>query len=278
MTTPPIDKGKGKQLLYSREDSPRLSPIQRPRYTSSPPTAVIRPGDSTPSPISPNVANDFAVTSSVPLRRTLSSESSKLRKEIELNPEPIIRTKSPLAPTPRLPTPPSQQAVRVEPAALIKSEDESRRLTPLDRYWTEDRRRRMFRAEPNPEPTKPKPTESPYECKFVRTRPSTPTKDEPKPSLMTTSKPETQDRSETTLTPIQHHFKGPRRSPLPSPPQGPSPPCPPTPPSPPSRGPSPGPLLQQSNPIRGNDEPLQGKEPPVFDGDRQKTDHFLHEL
>ena len=83
MTTPPIDKGKGKQLLYSQESSPRLSPIQRPRYTSSPPTAVIRPGDSTPSPISPNVADDFAVTSSVPLRRTLSSESSKLRKEIE---------------------------------------------------------------------------------------------------------------------------------------------------------------------------------------------------
>ena len=55
MSTPPADKGKGKQLLYSREDSPRLSPIQRPRYTSSPTTAVIQPGDSTPSPISPNV-------------------------------------------------------------------------------------------------------------------------------------------------------------------------------------------------------------------------------
>ena len=203
MTTPPIDKGKGKHLLYSREGSPRLSPIQRPRYTSSPPTAVIRPGDSTPSPISPNVADDFAVTSSVPLRRTLSSESSKLRKEIELNPEPVIRTESPLAPTPRLPTPPSQQAVRVEPAALIKSEDEPRRLTPLDRYWTEDRRRRMFRAEPNPEPTKPNPTESPYKRKFVKTRPSTPIKDEPKPSLVTTpKKTETQDRSETTLTPV----------------------------------------------------------------------------
>ena len=25
-------------------------------------------------------------------------------------------------------------------------------------------------------------------------------------------------------------------------------------------------------------EPLQGKEPPTFEGDRQKTDHFLHEL
>ena len=162
-------------------------------------------------------------------------ESSKLRREIELNPEPIIRTKSPLAPTPQLLTPPSQQAVRVEPAALIKGEDESRRLTPLDRYWTEDRRRRMFRAEPNPEPTKPKPTESPYERKFVKTRPSTPTKDEPKTPLVTTPEPETQDRSGATLTPVQHRFKGSRRPPSPSPPRGPSSPRPPTPPSPPPR-------------------------------------------
>ena len=135
MTTPPTDKGKGKQLLYNRESSPRLAPIQRPRYTSSPPTAVIRPGDLTPSPISPNVADNFAVTSSAPLRRTPSSESSKLREEIELNPEPIIRTEPP--------TPSSQQAVRIEPAALTKKEDEPRRLTPLDQYWTEDRRKRI---------------------------------------------------------------------------------------------------------------------------------------
>jgi hypothetical protein len=32
------------------------------------------------------------------------------------------------------------------------------------------------------------------------------------------------------------------------------------------------------NPILGDEEFLQGKEPPVFDGNRQKTDHFLHEL
>ena len=155
MTTPPTDKGKGKQLLYSRENSPRLSPIQRPRYTSSPPTAVIRPGDSTPSPISPNVADNFTVTSSAPLRRTLSSESSKLRKEIEPSPEPIDTIRSL--------TPPSQQAVRIEPTALTKSEEGPQRLTPLDRYWTEDRRKRMFRAEPNLEPTRPKLIESPYE-------------------------------------------------------------------------------------------------------------------
>ena len=124
MTTPPIDKGKGKQLLYSKENSPRPSPIQRPRYTSSPPTAVIQPGDSTPSPISPNIADDFAMTSSAPLRRALSSESPRLRKEIESNPEPIIRTESPPTPTPRSPSPPSQQVVRVEPAALTMRKDE----------------------------------------------------------------------------------------------------------------------------------------------------------
>ena len=192
MTTPPIDKGKGKRLLYSRENSPRLSPIQQPQYTSSLPTAVILPGDSTPSPISPNVAEDFTMTSSAPLRRTLSSESSKLRTEIEINPEPIVGTESTPTPVPRLPTPPSQHAVRVEPAVLIKSEDGSRRSTPLDQYWSEDRRKRMFRAERNPKPTEPKPIKSPYERKFVRTRPPTPTKDEPKPSHTATPKPEMQ--------------------------------------------------------------------------------------
>ena len=32
------------------------------------------------------------------------------------------------------------------------------------------------------------------------------------------------------------------------------------------------------NPIGVDEEPLQGKEPPIFKGDRQKTDHFLYEL
>ena len=286
MTTPPTDKGKGKQLLYSRENSPKPSPIQRPRYTSSPPTAVIQPGDSTPSPISPNVADDFAMTSSAPLQRTLSSESSKLRKEIEPNPEPVVKTEPTPTPTLRSLTPPSQQVVRVELATLIKSEDEPRRSTPLDRYWTEDRRRRMFRAEPTPEPTEPRPTESPYERKFVTTRPTTPIKDEPMLSPAITPKPEPstlpppaditsppsvsktlawklpkRDRFGTTPTPIQHHFKILKRSPSPLPPRGPSPP-----PSLSSRGSSPGPLLPP-NPIQGGEEILQGKEPTIFDGD-----------
>ena len=136
----------------------------------------------------------------------------------------------------------------------------------------------MFRAEPNPEPTEPKLVKSPYERKFVKTRPSTPTKDEPKLSFVTTPKPETQGRFGTALIPIQHHFKDPKRPSSPTPPRGPSPPRPPTPPSPPTRGPSPGLPLQQPNPIQGDDESLQGKEPPVFDGDRQKTNYFLHEL
>ena len=45
MTTPPTDKGKGKQLLYSRETSPRPSPIQRPRYTSSVTLILVRSDD-----------------------------------------------------------------------------------------------------------------------------------------------------------------------------------------------------------------------------------------
>ena len=35
---------------------------------------------------------------------------------------------------------------------------------------------------------------------------------------------------------------------------------------------------QNLNPIGWNEEPLQGKEPPIFDGNQQKTDGFLHEL
>ena len=50
---------------------------------------------------------------------------------------------------------------------------------------------------------------------------------------------------------------------------------------PPPSAPLPGPpprFPQNPNPIGVDEEPLQGKEPPVFEGDRQKTDHFLHEL
>ena len=50
-------------------------------------------------------------------------------------------------------------------------------------------------------------------------------------------------------------------------------------PPPPAPPPGPPPQLPRSpNPTGVDEEPLQGKEPPVFDGDRQETDHFLHEL
>ena len=141
----------------------------------------------------------------------------------------------------------------------------------------------MFRAEPNPEPTRPKPTESPYERKFVKMRPPTPTSGEPTLSSAVTSKPKSITISLSTgvapptvsKTPIRGSLKRSLSPPLL---RGSSPPRPPTPPSPPSRGPPPGPPPRQPNPIRGDDEPLQGKEPPIFEGDRQTTDHFLHEL
>ena len=50
------------------------------------------------------------------------------------------------------------------------------------------------------------------------------------------------------------------------------PPPPALPPGPPSRPP------RNPNPIGVDEELLQGREPPVFEGDRQKTDRFLHEL
>ena len=50
---------------------------------------------------------------------------------------------------------------------------------------------------------------------------------------------------------------------------------------PPPLVPPPGPPPQHPqnpNPVGIEEGSLQGKEPPVFDGDRQKTNHFLHEL
>ena len=49
-------------------------------------------------------------------------------------------------------------------------------------------------------------------------------------------------------------------------------------PPPPVPPPGPPPQLPNPHPIQGDDESLQGKEPFIFDGNRQKTDRFLHEL
>ena len=72
--------------------------------------------------------------------------------------------------------------------------------------------------------------------------------------------------------PMQNKFgtTTPNPKPLQKPFRGPPPPVPPT--GPPPR------LPQNPNPSGGDEGPLQGKEPPVFDEDRRKTDHFLHEL
>ena len=161
------------------------------------------------------------------MRRTLSSESSKLRMKIEPNPEPIINKEPSFTPMFQSLTPLSQEAIRAEPVALIKSKDEPRRSTPLDRYWNKDRRRRMFRAEPTLEPTVPRPTKSVYEQKVVMTRPTMPTDAiMASPSLLIKPK-----LSPMPPIKIQRKSQVPRRPP--------SPPRPPTPPSLPSRGPSP---------------------------------------
>ena len=50
-------------------------------------------------------------------------------------------------------------------------------------------------------------------------------------------------------------------------------------PPPPAPPPEPPPQLPQNpNPTGVDEGPLQGKEPPIFDGDRQNADRFLHEL
>jgi hypothetical protein len=137
MTTPPTNQGK--QLLYNQENRPQPSPLQQPRHMTTPPTAVIQPGAATPSPISPNAAQNFGMTPGPSIHRTLSSESSKRQTESEPNPKPSIKPKRPLTSVKikQTPTPPIQEVTWVELVTLTRAVEEPR-STPLEWYWNED--------------------------------------------------------------------------------------------------------------------------------------------
>jgi hypothetical protein len=71
----------------------------------------------TPSPISPNVAQDFITGLSSPaIRRTLSGEYADQHAQPRPTPESSVKVE-------RSPTPPIQEATWEEPVALIKEEE-----------------------------------------------------------------------------------------------------------------------------------------------------------
>jgi hypothetical protein len=125
-------------------------------------------------------------------------------------------------------------------------------------------------------------TESPYEQKIVVTRPTTPELTEATPVPTTTKTTLTlahtplpavsQVPTPTIPTPTRYRTTAPVLRRIPTPPIRPPSPLPPRPPSPLI-------LRPPQIPAGGfDDKPLQGKEPFVFNGDRQKTDAFIHEL
>ena len=162
-------------------------------------------------------------------------------------------------------------------------------LDPRDPHWTETRQQQMLheaRVPPRPStPTETSPvddikkrleriadihdnlkksydqTRSRIRTIAAPTPPEGPPKATPSVSRKLAWSLPTQNKFGTTTPnpkPSQTPFGGP---PPPAPPPGPPPQLPPNP-----------------SPIQGDDESLQGKEPFVFDGNRQKTDPFLHEL
>ena len=162
-------------------------------------------------------------------------------------------------------------------------------LDPRDPHWTETRQQQMLHEARIP-PRPPSPTEtSPVDDikrrleriadihdnlkkSYDQTRSKIQTIAAPAPP---TGPPKTTPSISRKLAwslPTRNRFGTTTPNPKPSqtPLGGPPPPTPP--PGPPPQPP------QNPNLIGANEEPLQGKEPPVFEGDRRKTDHFLHEL
>ena len=162
-------------------------------------------------------------------------------------------------------------------------------LDPQDPHWTETRQQQMLHeARIPPQPLSPTET-SPVDDIKRRLERITDIHDNLKKSynqtrskIRTIAAPTPPDRPPKVTPsvsrklmwslPTQSQFGITTPNPKPSQkPFGGPPPLAPPPGSPPGLPPTP-------NPIGVSDDPLQGKEPPVFDGDRRKTDHFLHEL
>ena len=190
---------------------------------------------------------------------------------------------------------PQTEPTTTTPERLDQSEEPtienttSSLLDPRDPHWTETRQQQMLHeARIPPRPPSPNETSPVDDIKkrleriadihnnlkrsYDQTRskirtiaapapPEGPPKTTPSVSRKLVWSLPTQNRFGTTTPnprPAQKPFGGP---PPPAPPPGHPPQLPPNP-----------------HPIQGDEESLQGKEPFVFDGNRQKTDRFLHEL
>ena len=162
-------------------------------------------------------------------------------------------------------------------------------LDPRDPHWTETRQQqRLHKARIPPRPSTPNET-SPVDDIKKRLERITDIHDNLKRSYDQTrsriraiaapTPPEGPPKATPSVSrklawslPTQNKFGATTPNPKPwqTPFGGPPPPAPP-PGLPPQLPPNP-------YPVQGDDESLQGKEPFVFDGNRQKTDQFLHEL
>ena len=177
-------------------------------------------------------------------------------------------------PTPN--PPPDQETVQLELAPLAY-EAGTLTLGPLGRYWNEDRRQNMFRAiSPDLSPesatihTNDPPIVSPYEQKLMTMRPTTPKPTETDPPMLvvttmspivTHALPQSVSQAPTWMPPTltQPRTTAPVLRRIPTPPVRPPSPLMPCVPSPQLAQP---PRL----PAEGYDDPLQGREPSVFDG------------
>ena len=176
-----------------------------------------------------------------------------------------------------------------EELTITKRETTSSFLDPQDPHWTETRQQQMLHeAQIPPRPLLPIETSPVNDIKrrleritdihdnlrksYDQVRSKIRTIAAPAPPAGLPKTTPSMSRKLTWSLPIQSRFGMMTPNPKPSqkPFGGPPPPAPP--PGPPPR------LLQNLNPIGVDEEPLQGREPPVFKGDRQKTDCFLHEL
>jgi Retrotransposon gag protein len=181
----------------------------------------------------------------------------------------------------------ASEEIRSQPISPIR-ELEASTTGLLGRYWNEERRQNMFRTRtPDTSPNTANihtdddlaNITSPYEQKIVVVRPTTPEPEEAIPIPMQTKTTPTLTHTPLPAVsqipvlmapmPIHHMATAPVPHRIPTPPiRSPSPPT--------SRGPSPAPPNVPQNLI--DDEPLQGREPSTFNGNRSKSDEFMHEL
>ena len=181
---------------------------------------------------------------------------------------------------PERPNQPEEPTIRGATSSLLDLRDP---------HWTETRQQQMLHEARIP-PRPPSPTEtSPVDDikkrleriadihdnlkrSYDQTRSKIRTIATPTPPTRPSKTTPSVSRKLAWSLPAQNQFgmTTPNPKPLQTPIGGPPPPAPP-----------PGPLPQlppNPHPIQGDGELLQGKEPFVFNGSRQKTDRFLHKL